>query len=290
MILNNSLGSLQEGVSSPGRLIRPHDQKRQLLNSRFSLGGRLGQSGFQNDSLTYSETDVIMSERTLGYETLMPINNTYLKLDPAVAKQKTDLLFDDFCTIAQSRTSDAEIFDSVQDIIVTCSDAFDDIIRNGGRLNERNVFDGFGWLNQERNTWKLLHCLYKDRVLGQRATDADSYMTDLWMHSSEKEHIDKLYEQHQNLREYQLIVDWLEQCASDQHYDKCRHFTDETISWENTLHQLQNLDRTVFGSGKAIVQKMDPDAPLRENAPLHDLDMEDEQRISKQVNYTLQKH
>lgn len=292
MSFNDSISSLHESRKSQRGLIRTQAlensvQKRFPSSGRHSIGGgRLNQSGFLNDSLSFSGNDgfVGLSERTMASETLLPINNTYVKMDPSVAKQKTDTLFDHFLMIQQGRTSDTEIFETVQDLIQACSDTFDDIVRNGGRLNEKNVFDGFGWLNQERNTWKLLQCLYKDRILGQRAADADSDMNELWLHSSEKEIIDKLYEHHQNLREYQLIVDWLEQCASEQHYDKCRHFTDETISWENTLHQLQNVDKTMFGSGKTIVKNLDPDAPMRQNLPLHDLDMEDEQRISKQVS------
>lgn len=97
-------------------------------------------------------------------------------------------------------------------------------------------------------TWKLLHCLYKHRLLRQRAMDGADDDDDLWLHSSEKEIIEKLYKQNADVREYQLIIDWLEQCEWQQHFDKCHHFMDETISWENTLHQLQNVGKTVFGS------------------------------------------
>lgn len=287
MNLNDSINLLQEGRVTQRGLIRTAAldtsiQRTQSPNTRTP--NKANRSIAHNDSNAWMSNDIYMSERTIGMDTFIPVNNTYVKLDPTTIKQKTDLLYEHFLVVAQGRTNDTEIFETVQDLIQACSDTFDDILRNGGRLNENNIFDGFGWLNQERNTWKLLQCLYKDRILGKRAVDGDSEMNELWLHSSEKEIIDKLYEHHQNLREYQLIVDWLEQCASEQHYDRYRHFTDETISWENTLHQLQNIDKTVFGSGKTIVKNLDPDAPVRENLPLHDLDMEDEQRISKQVN------
>lgn len=228
--------------------------------------------------------DVYMADKTFnGFDNTLAAGNEYTKIDEAVVKAKTDQLFEHFLEVVRVRTNDAEIFDTVQDMIQLCSDTLDEIVRNGVRLNEKNVFDGFGWLNQERNTWKLLHCLYKDRLLNQRAMDGVDKDDDLWLHSSEKEIIDKLYKQNENVREYQLIIDWLEQCESQQHFDRCRHFMDETISWENTLHQLQNVGKTVFGSGKEIVKSLDPDAPNREQKPLHDLDMEDETRISKEV-------
>lgn len=237
-----------------------------------------------NNSIQYVPNDVYMGERTLSnIDITMSAGREYSKMDDVTIKSKTDRLFEHFLEVLRVRTSDAEIFETIQDLIQVCTDTFNDIIQNGGRLNERNIFDGFGWLNQERNTWKLLFCLYKDRLLNQREMDEDDGIDDLWLHSSEKEIIDKLYERNENLREYQLIVDWLEQCELQQHVDKCRHFMDETISWENTLHQLQNVGSTVFGSGKEIVKCLDPDAPHRENKPLHDLDMEDEARISKEV-------
>lgn len=238
-----------------------------------------------NNSIPYVPNDVYMEERTFnGYDSnTFVASNEYTKMDEAVVRAKTEQLYEHFLEVVRVRTNDAEIFETVQDMIQVCTDTFDEIVRNGARLNEKNVFDGFGWLNQERNTWKLLHCLYKDRLLNPCAMDGVDDDDELWLHSSEKEIIDKLYKQNENVREYQLIIDWLEQCESQQHFDKCRHFMDETISWENTLHQLQNVGKTVFGSGKEIVKSLDPDAPIREKKPLHDLDMEDETRISKEV-------
>jgi hypothetical protein len=39
----------------------------------------------------------------------------------------------------------------------------------------------------------------------------------------------------------QLVIDWLEQNASEQVREVAclQHFTDKTVAWENTLHQLQ---------------------------------------------------
>lgn len=39
----------------------------------------------------------------------------------------------------------------------------------------------------------------------------------------------------------------------------------------------------MFGKNREIIKSLDPDAPIREKRPLHDLDMADEARLSKQV-------
>lgn len=225
-----------------------------------------------------------ISERFSTTQSATLIDNPiYAKLDPNDVKLKTNRLHDFFLEIAQSRTNEAGIFDTVQNMIQACTEIVDDIIRNGGMTSDNQLYE---WLNQERNTWKLLYCLYKDRLINQHGMDEcndDDYL----LYASEKEIIDKLYEKNGNLREYQLIVDWLEQCETQQRFDKFGHFMDETVSWENTLHQLQNIDRTVFSVKKNIVKSLDPDAPYREKLPLHDLDAEDEERISREVRNKL---
>lgn len=289
MSLNNSLSFLNDSRSAGRGLIRSGANLNRSKVSAFGdeNASKRNQTMLLNNSVSYTPNDVYLGERTLSnYDISMSTGKEFSKMDDVLIKSKTDQLYDLFLDVARMRTNDTEIFETVQDIIQVCTDTFNDILQNGGRLSEKNIFDGFGWLNQERNTWKLIFCLYKDRLLQQRGAE-DVDIDDLWLHSSEKEIIDKLYEKNANLREYQLIVDWLEQCDSQQHFDKCRHFMDETISWENTLHQLQNVDKTVFGSGKEIVKSLDPDAPHRENKPLHDLDMEDESRIAKEILFEI---
>lgn len=80
-----------------------------------------------------------------------------------------------------------------------------------------------------------------------------------------------------------MIADWLEECALDKPDIEFEHYKDRAVAWENTLHQLQNYGVTLFGTSKNIVESLDPDASLREKRPLHDLDMTDEARLSKQV-------
>ncbi|XP_037026335.1 nuclear pore complex protein Nup107 [Bradysia coprophila] len=205
--------------------------------------------------------------------------------DVLTTKQKTNSLYGHFLEILQSRTNDSEVFETVQDLIAACSDTIDEIEkfqRHGQHTNRQE----YNWLNQERNTWRLLYALYQDRLITQKeAMDYD----DAPLMGSEKMIVENLYRNNANLREYQLIVDWLEQCADEKEIPQIGLYTDQTISWENTLHQLQNKDRPLFGRGREIVKSMDPDAMIRERLPLHDLDMEDEARLSKQILIEMRK-
>lgn len=243
----------------------------------------MGRRDPQRTFLANGSFDVNVSERfgTAINGTMMADPHTpFIKLDPSIVKRKTDSLHEYFLEIAQSRANETEVFDTVHNMIQACSDIFDDILRNGGATGDKQLFE---WLHQERNTWKLLYCLYKDRLLNQSHDMDDIADDEFFLYASEKEIIERLYERNVNLREYQLIVDWLEQCETQQHFDKFGHFMDETVSWENTLHQLQNIDSIMFSMKKKIVSSLDPDAPYREKLPLHDLDAEDEERISKEV-------
>jgi len=148
------------------------------------------------------------------------------------------------------------------------------------------------WLENERNTWRLMYCLYQNRISsqflsedGSRQQD-DEAMDEPLRHLSEKKIVQHLYKNDNITRECQLVIDWLEQNASEQVREVAclQHFTDKTVAWENTLHQLQNYSRSIpYGSSRPIVTKLDPDASLREGNPLHDIDMEDEARLEKEV-------
>lgn len=139
-------------------------------------------------------------------------------------------------------------------------------------------------LENERNTWRLIYCLYQNRL------DSCDYDSQVEMvggsNISEKEVIEALYKNSQLIREYQLIIDWLERNALDQadRLPSIENFTDKTVSWENTLHQLQNKNRGItFTSSRPIVSSIDPDAPIREGKSLHDLDREDDARLEKRM-------
>ncbi|XP_039301211.1 nuclear pore complex protein Nup107-like [Nilaparvata lugens] len=141
------------------------------------------------------------------------------------------------------------------------------------------------WLESERNSWNLVLCLYQNRLYPPK--DKEDAMEVAVKHSSEKEIVSSLYVVDNNVKESQLVVDWLEKIAADQLESSAAprlgHFMDKTVAWENTLHQLQSEHNIAYSSSRHIVASLEPDAQLRQNRPLHDLDMEDEARLLQQV-------
>lgn len=81
-----------------------------------------------------------------------------------------------------------------------------------------------------------------------------------------------------------MVIDWLERVAREESKDwaKVPHFTDPTVAWENTLHQIHNASLP-YASSRQLVSSLDPDAPARENKHLHDVDHDDQYRLLTEV-------
>lgn len=91
-----------------------------------------------------------------------------------------------------------------------------------------------------------------------------------------------------NIREYQLIVDWLESCFNKPESVFVQHSSDKSqVGWENSFFQLETNQKLPFGGGTDIVNELDPDAPYRLNKPLHPLDEEDNIRLVKNIFYEI---
>lgn len=142
-------------------------------------------------------------------------------------------------------------------------------------------------LESERNTWRLIYCLYQNRLSNMNYSTQMEYETQTSNnYISEKNIIENLYKSENHIREYQLIIDWLEKNALDQadRHPSIELFTDKTVAWENTVHQLHNRNLGIaFSSSRPLVSSLDPDAPIREGKPLHDLDREDDARLEKRM-------
>lgn len=142
-------------------------------------------------------------------------------------------------------------------------------------------------LESERNTWRLIYCLYQNRISSagySTRMEHDGQISNNYI--SEKDVLENLYKTESYIREYQLIIDWLEKNALDQadRYPSIERFTDKTVAWENTIHQLHNQSIGIaFSSSRPLVTSLDPDAPIREGKPLHDLDREDDARLEKRM-------
>lgn len=142
-------------------------------------------------------------------------------------------------------------------------------------------------LESERNTWRLIYCLYQNRITSAGLStqmEQDEHINTSYI--SEKDVLENIYKSESYIREYQLIIDWLEKNALDQadRYPSIELFTDKTVAWENTVHQLHNQNLGItFSSTRPLVSSLDPDAPIREGKPLHDLDREDDARLEKRM-------
>lgn len=118
----------------------------------------------------------------------MSIEKTHNEIVENVFKEKTDSLYIHFLEVLQSRSNDAEIFDTVQDLIHTCTSVLDKLQKEEQRSSVKGKHY---WLLQEEKTWKLLYALYKDRVLTQQDNmDADDAPP---LNASEKEVVSILY-------------------------------------------------------------------------------------------------
>ncbi|CRL07254.1 CLUMA_CG020234, isoform A, partial [Clunio marinus] len=217
-------------------------------------------------SKRFDESSLMTSASVYGSQTNLSV----------VVKQKTDHLYQHFLSVIQARTNEMEVFETVFDLRHVLENTIDEM-----ESNKNMKVGSDSWIRQEMNTWSLIHCLYKDRLITQKE---DMETDDLPLVNSEKIVVEHLYINNSTLREHQLIVDWLEQTSSEQYEDQVAHYTDRSsMAWENTLHQLQNVGRTMFGSQREIVKSLDPDAPHREKLPLHDLDTEDQKRLTRHV-------
>ncbi|XP_046740821.1 nuclear pore complex protein Nup107 isoform X2 [Diprion similis] len=193
-------------------------------------------------------------------------------------------LFHEFLESVQAHRAAPQVFETIADFIQTCTDTLEIMRGMQSKVENTQVSEEEINLENERNTWRLVYCLYQHRV---NSSNFESKIDlELKSNISEKDVIENLYRNEPSITEYQLIVDWLEKNASDQadSLPMMEHFTDKTVAWENTLHQLQNRNTGItFKSSRPIVTSLDPDAPIREGKPLHDLDKEDDVRLEKRM-------
>lgn len=270
--------------NTPSRVRRLEHERSMKLFTEETLSNLMDIEG--NLSLTLGPHEVRRflngSENDLTFNhTMYAKSDTENNVNAVSTKETLNSLYGRFLDNLKIRTNDSEIFETVKDLIQSCSDTLGEVSQPYHRSKQQS--EDYQWLIKERDTWRLLYALYKDRLIIQKeASDYD----DLPLLGSEKEIIEHLYATNANLREYQLIVDWLEQTAYEQGGTQMAYYTDRTIGWENTLLELKNVNQSIFGKGKEMVKSLDPDAPEREGLHLHDLDAEDDKRLWRQVSFS----
>lgn len=286
MDLNRSVRLLEDAISPHGRsLLRTGTPKKSknLVKDRYVTDKSL-----LDLSVTVAQDEMrYLLEGGMSYvdHSLQNILQNSTLTGSALASNKpwenaADALYMECLEVIQARTSVHEIFETVSDLARCCTDTLN-VIKGLKSKVRTTITTDEKWLENERNTWRLIYCLYQDRLNSE--SQENNIMPYLGV--SEKLCVENLYKRDSLVRESQLIIDWLECNALDQESNepKVQYFTNRTIGWENTLHQLQASDSIAFKSTRPIVTRMDPDAPLRQNLPLHDLDIEDEERICRKI-------
>ncbi|KAH9283518.1 Nuclear pore complex protein [Echinococcus granulosus] len=130
----------------------------------------------------------------------------------------------------------------------------------------------------ERSTWRLIHALYSDRLCH---TDSllNKDLPKLHYHS-EKDIVNTLYDTDDDLRETQVIVDWLEGKVREEIVkvaEKYECLFNETTVWESTHHLLETLSANELKS-KHLVTHLFPDTALIGGGGLAQKDISAENR------------
>ncbi|XP_023174045.1 nuclear pore complex protein Nup107 [Drosophila hydei] len=277
-LLRQPLNSTQNNQSHNLSITLLPEEHDLLRNSSSGAMGLL--SRMQNRTVTGLDVTSLSGDSTL-------LTDNIDAADHGIGK--IDLLFAHFYEVLHTHNNTNDTLDVVQLLAQACEQVVEqlelEIDRGmGGNHGTQQREASVKWLKQEINTWRLLHALYYDRLLLQTDTQADDEMQDgPLLGGSEKEVIQQLYSINAQLREYQMVVDWLEKCYEEKDQANALQSHDRMMAWENTLFQLENLQGAAFGRGHEICKQLDPDAPVREGKPLHALDMEDNVRLGRAI-------
>ncbi|XP_068611124.1 nuclear pore complex protein Nup107 [Brachionichthys hirsutus] len=192
-------------------------------------------------------------------------------------------LFPEFLGAFVKHSSSA-VFELLEDYQTLCRDKVDVLQSVVLRAGQNSKAAGVRWLlQQESCSWRLIASLYRDRV--QLAMEEDM-MTDMVVPTgSEKVVVEQLFQRDAVIRQSQLVVDWLESIAKDQigdFSDNIEYYA-KNVCWENTLHALKMRRKSGTAFTVPLVTELDPDAPLRQQRPLADLDREDDARLLKNL-------
>ncbi|KAK2712735.1 nuclear pore complex protein Nup107-like [Artemia franciscana] len=134
-------------------------------------------------------------------------------------------------------------------------------------------------LSDELFTWRLVCSLYSDRFLVATQTESPEYTVEQLLlrkeYVSEKEIIDHLVQSDTQIRQAQLVIDWLELTALEGSNLLAEKNSELMIcgskGWEMTLVE---LERSRGKSTLDVVSELDMDAPLRQGRYLHSEDVE----------------
>lgn len=127
-------------------------------------------------------------------------------------------LFPHFCSLwKNSQTALSEIpiqyGNACHKIARRLPSTFTKMSHRKGLPNVRNITE---MINLERNTWNLISSIYLDRFESESRTGTVEGNDLSNFNHSEREIIRLLYERDNELREAQILIDWLEQIVREQ--------------------------------------------------------------------------
>lgn len=195
MNLERSLIQMDDSVGRKS-LIRNRESKANLersLRDDSMMDFDFSVPAEPRDARRFLETSNIVNNSMFTTNSVYSGSQTNISV---VVKQKTDHLYTQFLEVIQSRHNELEVFETLQDLIVTIQNTIESM--ENPEINKRNIkLESDSWLRQEQNTWQLLYCLYKDRLITQKEEmEAD----DLPLMNSEKNIVEHLY-----LSKYKII-------------------------------------------------------------------------------------
>lgn len=130
---------------------------------------------FEHSKRRFDDSSLMTSASVYGSQTNLSV----------IVKQKTDHLYQHFLSVIQARSNEMEIFETVFDLRQVLENTIDEM------ESSKNVkVSSDTWIRQEMNTWSLIHCLYKDRLITQKE---EMETDDLPLVNSEKVIVEHLY-------------------------------------------------------------------------------------------------
>ncbi|CAH8560518.1 unnamed protein product [Schistosoma bovis] len=195
-------------------------------------------------------------------------------------------LFPHFCSLwKNSQTALSEIpiqyGNACHKIARRLPSMFTKMSHRKGLPNVRNITE---MINLERNTWNLISSIYLDRFESESRTGTVEGNDLSNFNHSEREIIRLLYERDNELREAQILIDWLEQIVREQIEEVAEKYEclfNQTTAWENTAHLLSYLSQSELTKHR-LVKELHPDAVTLTGNELDQKDQIDNDRF---INY-----
>ena len=135
-------------------------------------------------------------------------------------------LFEGFLKVFQAFGSEHQVFNQCAEYDAHCTEQVSSLRKliqmapqGLGKLHQAQELEQE--LRLERDTWRLVTSLYQDRLNSdiQDSEMEEEFWVSLEDATSEEDLVKQLYDKNPTIRQAQLVVDWLEQRASDIYHD-----------------------------------------------------------------------